>query len=60
MLTRTPQELQDLRLWLLSLGVDVDKALRKNPQLVMHRLQGLQDKVGAFHAYNLPGLMSFV
>ena len=60
MLTRTPQEFRDLRLWLLSLGLDADKALRRNPMLAIYHLQSLQAKLNAFHAYNLPGLMSFV
>ena len=60
MLTRTPQEMQDLRLWLLSLGLDADKALRRSPKLATYRLQSLQAKLDAFHAYNLPGLVSFV
>ena len=60
MLIRTPQEMRDLRLWLLSLGIDADKALQRNPGLVKHRLQGLQRKMDAFHAYNLPGLVSFL
>ena len=59
-LTRTPQQVQDVRLWLLSLGIDADKALRRKPRLVIYHLQGLQAKVDAFHAYNLPGLVSFV
>ena len=59
-LTRTPREMRDLRLWLLSLGLDADKALRKYPWLMKYRLQSLQGKMDAFHAYNLPGLVSFV
>ena len=60
MLTRTPQEMRDLRLWFLSLGLDADKALRRTPMLATYRLQSLQAKLNAFHAYNLPGLVSFV
>ena len=60
MLTRTPEEMRDLRLWLMSLGLDADQALRRNPMLVTRHLQTLQGKVDAFHAYNLPGLVSFI
>ena len=59
-LARIPQDLRDLRLWLLSLGIDANKALHKNPRLVGYHLQVLQGKVDAFRAYNLPGLVSFV
>ena len=60
MLRRTPQEMRDLRLWLLSLGIDADRALRENSRLTIYRLQGLQGKVDAFRADNLPGLVLFV
>ena len=60
MLTRTPQDMRDLCLWLLSLGIDADKALRRTPMLASYQLHTLQGKVDAFHAYNLPGLVPFV
>ena len=52
--------MRDLRLWLLSLGLDADRVLRRTPLLATRHLQTLQSKVDAFHAYNLRGLVPFV
>ena len=58
MLRRTPQEVQELRLWLLSLGIaDTDTAVRQNPVLLKQQLQRLQQNMKALRTYALPGLV---